>query len=48
MQTSRAGILTLFEHMAQLLNRGSMVHRLYNFSSAHMYRAEIKTTKNNI
>jgi len=30
----RAGVFDLFKHVAQLINRGSVAHRLYNISNA--------------
>jgi len=33
MDLYRTGVLNLFKHVAHLINRGSVAHRLYNFSN---------------
>ena len=53
-QSHKVGVLNLFKHVAQLINRGSVANRLYNFSNvttvctcAEQKYKQLKTTCNN-
>jgi len=47
LKSSRTGVLNLLKHVAELLNRRSVFHRLYSFSNATSVAHVQSRNKNN-